>query len=78
LEEQVIPIDSSVATLEVFELSPDWWLLVVLSSLPKCWSHEMLKRVTEFPPGLFLIVSTEMLTLPRRERSAVTPDFSPG
>jgi hypothetical protein len=31
--------------------------------LPKCWPHERLKPVEEYPPGLFLVVFDEMLVL---------------
>jgi hypothetical protein len=31
--------------------------------LPECWPLERLKRVEKYPPGLFLIVSVEMLAL---------------
>ena len=34
-----------------------------LCYLPKCWPRPRLKPVEKFPPGLFLVVSAEMLGL---------------
>jgi hypothetical protein len=37
--------------------------MILACYLPKCWPPERLKPVEEFPPGLFLVVSHEMLAL---------------
>jgi hypothetical protein len=38
-------------------------VLYNLCYLLKCWPRERLKPVAKFAPGLFLVVSTEMLAL---------------
>jgi hypothetical protein len=37
--------------------------MILVCYLPKCWTRERLKPVEESPPGLFLVVSPERLTL---------------
>src|SRR5258707_1020905 len=51
--------------------------LSALCCSPTCWPGERLKPVEEEPPGLFLVVSAEMLTSRRCERRPVTLDVPP-